>query len=136
MDGAFTRTTATAYYPADNSTWTEDVLQDYGGEITWVPYTSEMIYHTRFSLGDIPNNEFKLDITVTQLKDSADDVAMIALYSPEGQFLEMATYALTDDTVQTISLTRNNAGGGIGSVQVFILDSLVGPIPLVPAAGI
>lgn len=30
---------ATAYYPANNSTWTENALQDYGGTITWVPYT-------------------------------------------------------------------------------------------------
>ena len=32
----FDGVTATAYYPADNDTWTEDVLQDYGGTITWV----------------------------------------------------------------------------------------------------
>ena len=31
---------AVAYYPADNPTWTSDVLQNYGGTITWVPYTS------------------------------------------------------------------------------------------------
>jgi hypothetical protein len=35
----FSNVTATAYYPADNSTWTADVMQDYGGSITWVPYT-------------------------------------------------------------------------------------------------
>jgi len=27
---------ATVYYPEDNSTWTEDTLQNYGGNITWV----------------------------------------------------------------------------------------------------
>ena len=27
--------TVTAYYPAGNSTWTEDKLQDYGGFVTW-----------------------------------------------------------------------------------------------------
>lgn len=31
----FTRITATAYYPANNSTWTSDVMQNYGGTITW-----------------------------------------------------------------------------------------------------
>ena len=30
--------TATAYYPADDATWTEDVRQNYVGTITWVPY--------------------------------------------------------------------------------------------------
>ena len=29
---------ATVYYPADNATWTEDKLQNYGGNLTWVPY--------------------------------------------------------------------------------------------------
>ena len=35
---AFTNIIATAYYPANNSTWTSDVMQDYGGSIFWVPY--------------------------------------------------------------------------------------------------
>lgn len=39
--GAFSNITATAYYPATNNTWTEEVLQDYGGNITWVPYEPE-----------------------------------------------------------------------------------------------
>ena len=31
----FTNTTATAYYPAGDATWTTDVLQNYGGTIAW-----------------------------------------------------------------------------------------------------
>ena len=34
---AFSGVTATAYYPADNPTWTEAMLQNYGGSITWIP---------------------------------------------------------------------------------------------------
>ena len=37
----FFRVTATAYYPADDPTWTADVMQDYQGQITWVPYSSK-----------------------------------------------------------------------------------------------
>ncbi len=37
-NNVFQMVTATAYYPADNATWTADVMQDYGGTITWVPY--------------------------------------------------------------------------------------------------
>lgn len=33
----FSGATATAYYPADNPTWTEEQLRNYGGQITWVP---------------------------------------------------------------------------------------------------
>ncbi len=32
--------TATAYFPEGNPTWTKDKLQDYGGNITWKPYTN------------------------------------------------------------------------------------------------
>ncbi len=37
----FSNVTATAYYPTGNPTWTADVLQNYGGDITWVPYELE-----------------------------------------------------------------------------------------------
>lgn len=36
--GPFRGVTATAYYPADNSTWTSAKLQSYSGTITWVAY--------------------------------------------------------------------------------------------------
>lgn len=32
---------ATVYYPHDNPTWTADVMQNYGGLITWMPYEDE-----------------------------------------------------------------------------------------------
>ena len=34
----FEQVTATVYYPSGNTTWTEDVMQNYSGTITWVPY--------------------------------------------------------------------------------------------------
>ena len=37
----FFAVTATAYYPADDATWTEDVRRDYGGKLAWIPYTGE-----------------------------------------------------------------------------------------------
>lgn len=40
-DLTFNNITATAYYPANNLTWTEEVMQDYGGDITWVAYNEE-----------------------------------------------------------------------------------------------
>ena len=36
---AFLDVTATVYYPADDATWTADVMKGYGGTITWEPYT-------------------------------------------------------------------------------------------------
>ena len=37
-DSVFGGVTATAYYPDNSDSWTEDVMQDYGGDITWVSY--------------------------------------------------------------------------------------------------
>ena len=33
----------TAYYPAANATWTENVMRDYGRTINWVPYGNEIV---------------------------------------------------------------------------------------------
>ena len=41
----FIDVTATAYYPADNDTWTSDVMQDYSGTITWVATCSSEHYY-------------------------------------------------------------------------------------------
>ncbi len=35
---AFLDVTATAFYPTGDATWTEDVMQDYGGMIRWCPW--------------------------------------------------------------------------------------------------
>ena len=37
-DTAFRDVTATAWYPAGDESWTEDMFQDYGGDITWMSY--------------------------------------------------------------------------------------------------
>ena len=37
-DRPFYLVTATAFYPAGDESWTEDVRQDYGGTLTWIPY--------------------------------------------------------------------------------------------------
>ena len=38
-ESAFYHVTATAYYPAGNSTWTDSVKRNYGGKLTWVEWT-------------------------------------------------------------------------------------------------
>ncbi len=39
---AFLGVNATAYYPANDPSWTEEVRQNYGGTITWEAYTPEI----------------------------------------------------------------------------------------------
>ena len=50
-NNCFYRVTATAYYPADDPTWTEDVRQDYGGDITWVPYGGYTVSVANYTKG-------------------------------------------------------------------------------------
>ncbi len=38
---AFENVTAIVYYNADDPSWTEDKMQHYGGNLTWVPHTHE-----------------------------------------------------------------------------------------------
>lgn len=125
-----------AYYPADNASWTEEKLQNYGGEITWVPYTADMTYHTHFSMDAIPQSMFELAVTVTRLGDTAAGTAVIGLYADDGKFLETITHTLTDDIAQTFTLVRDNTNGKIDSVKVFLPDSLAALSPLASAAGI
>ncbi|MBQ7130312.1 MAG: leucine-rich repeat protein [Oscillospiraceae bacterium] len=60
--GTFGDITATAYYPGDNATWTEEVLAgDYGGNITWKPIAEKVIP------GDLNGDNTVNDSDVEQL---------------------------------------------------------------------
>ena len=78
-NNAFSGVTATAYYPAGDETWTEDVMQDYSGHITWVSYEPEPSHIPGDINGDgVVNNK---DVTrlVRYLKDPTTAVNEAAL---------------------------------------------------------
>ena len=74
--GCFRDVTATAFYPAGNATWTADVMQDYGGTITWIPYGDvEKEYTAKFtsistSLGGNIAMNFYAELSADLLADS------------------------------------------------------------------
>ena len=72
--------TATAYYPADNPTWTEDVMQNYGGKITWVPYTPS-------SFTDVPPGSFFTDPVAWAEENSITTGASEDSFNPGGECL-------------------------------------------------
>ncbi len=49
----FLDVTATAYYPANNDTWTEDIMLDYSGDITWTVAAEPVIGPVTGELEDI-----------------------------------------------------------------------------------
>lgn len=73
---AFSNVIANAYYPRNNETWTSDVMQDYGGTITWVA-----------------ENDNKLQIT-TQPEDVtvAEGEKAVVTLEAEGEGLSYAWY--------------------------------------------
>ncbi|MDO5783828.1 MAG: leucine-rich repeat protein [Eubacteriales bacterium] len=86
----FKDVTATAYYPAGNTTWTSSVMQDYGGEITWeiwdpVPVTSISLNKSTLSL----NEGDTADLTVT--------------IAPQDATNKTVTWTSSDNSVATVS---------------------------------
>jgi len=67
---AFEGVTATAYYPAGNSTWTADKLENYAGSITWKPYVS--INNWNMTLGD----DFAVNFYVEIIENIRDNTVI------------------------------------------------------------
>lgn len=57
----FDSITATVYYPADNETWTDAVRKNYGGTLTWVPYSNIVASGTCGAEGNGSNLTWALD---------------------------------------------------------------------------
>lgn len=78
-----TGVTATAYYPSDNDTWTEEVRSDFGdGTFTWKPYTPALspisgwqvvLDETEYTYD---GTEKKPDVTVTEVMEPGIAVTM------------------------------------------------------------
>jgi len=61
----FNNITLTVYYPSNNSTWTEDFLQDYGGNITWVGYESDRLPNPVVASGSYGNINWSISSDYT-----------------------------------------------------------------------
>ncbi|MBQ7098655.1 MAG: leucine-rich repeat protein [Oscillospiraceae bacterium] len=77
---AFHNVYATACYPADNPTWTEDVMQDYGGNITWIPYTPN-------PFTDVPAGSFYEAPVLWALENGITTGVSPTSFAPEDQCL-------------------------------------------------
>ena len=75
---AFQDTTLTVYYPADNTTWTEEILQQYGGTITWVPY--EVLPFV-----DVPVNSFYFAPVAWAVESQVTSGTTATTFNPGGQ---------------------------------------------------
>ena len=79
-EGVFDGVTATVYYPAGDPTWTEDVMQDYGGDITWVAYNPDLFY-------DVPVGAFYEAPVSWALENGITTGASATSFNPNGSCL-------------------------------------------------
>lgn len=63
-DNAFSKVISEVYYPSENDTWTEDVMQNYGGTLTWL--TDEIV-----SDDQVSDNEDELMMPETEIIDES-----------------------------------------------------------------
>ncbi|MBE6587065.1 MAG: hypothetical protein E7647_01465 [Ruminococcaceae bacterium] len=54
---AFKNVTAIVYYPSNNLYWTDDVMNDYGGNLTWLSYSGNASERTFYSVTYPDNTE-------------------------------------------------------------------------------
>ncbi len=131
---AFQNVTATAYYKAD-ATWTEAVMQNYGGDITWVArelaYTlsADGTYYIVSGIGTCTDTDLVIpatykDLPVKEIGASAfrDNTAITSVTIPEG-VKTIGNYAFSGCTGLT-SLTLPNSLQIIGQSAFYKCSGL------------
>lgn len=78
-DNSFSKVTAEVYYPSENDTWTEEVMQNYGGTLTWL--TEEIVSDDQVSESEeeivVPETETIDESTVeTETEETEKDPEM------------------------------------------------------------
>lgn len=127
---AFSGVSATAYYCPD-ATWTSDVMQDYGGTITWTPLGSDVKFSvTSFGAAAdgvtvqlIPSGETEAGYTLT----TADSPANSGAWTLSG--VKPGTYTVTlskkNHVTRTYTLTVGDAEASL-EAQLWLLGDVNG----------
>ena len=135
---AFRGVTATAYYPADNETWTENVMQDYNGTITWVPYgvvsepTAKIISYSTSLGGNIAMN-FYVELSEDLVADPdayiqfsfADKTVDVPLSEGvlSGSYYRFACPITSKNMTDDITAQVYNANGPVGDPKTMAVDT-------------
>ena len=95
----FKNVTATVYYPYTDKTWSLDILQDYGGNITWVPWDPKTNSPAKRSLA-------LCDIKIAEQKYTYDGTEK----TPEMVIMD-GNYTLQKNTDYTVKCSNNTNAG-------------------------
>ena len=96
--------TATAYYPADDPTWTEEVRQDYDGTITWVEKPTELPAPTGVKAEAISSSEIKISWNTLS---EADGVVLYRATASTGPWTALKSIDKSQTSATSTSLTAN-----------------------------
>ena len=112
---AFSGVTATAYYPAGDASWTEEVRQDYGGKITWVsgaPDDDETEPVTDYTKGGAtvtgiePGQVYSGEVSFTV---AADKPCLVALKNADGTYTVLPCDTVDGEHRYTAELTEGTS---------------------------
>ena len=103
---AFTGVTATAYYPANNSTWTADKLKNYGGNLTWIAEGGEHTHSYTAAVTDPTCTEGGFTTYTCSCGDSYEDNYTAALGHDMGQWEIIKAPTATEEGIERRSCTR------------------------------
>ena len=104
-NGCFEGLTAVAYYPADNATWTEEVMQSYGGNITWVPYTEPEVTEPEVTEPEVTEPEVT-EPEVTEPEVTEPEVTEPEVTEPEVTEPEVTEPEVTEPEVTEPEVTE------------------------------
>lgn len=106
---AFRLLTATVYYPANNSTWTSSIMQNYGGKLTWQAYgfPGSKIIAARSS---VPKNcEFTADISFEYTQPTTSFAFYNFSADPKYAEIISAEWLLDDAVIANVDLANHAA---------------------------
>jgi len=113
QEDIFTGVTATAYYPAGNATWNSEVMQSYGGTITWKAYADS----SAMSLADFLANARPSEDNRYQVNTNVYVKENLSLANQIVEIVDGAQLTVENGAVLTIGYTDHLVTTG-GSITV------------------
>ncbi len=116
---AFKGLAATAYYPADDSSWTSDVMQNYGGAITWkvvdesgdVAATSETVAESEEAIPEETEEVTEPEETVEEETVPEETVAEEIIPETTEAEETQGQETVSDETVPAVTESTETAPG-------------------------
>lgn len=115
----FEGATLTCYYPANNPTWTEDKLQDYGGTVTWVPVGGEEQLYFRAAQYDGTNwyEDTNVDAVGNRELDAGFSMSYYLYYGAGDSLQRISAVKPVDANAMTVSSDVDNSGETVWHLQ-------------------